>query len=344
MRWITAFAALAFCIGAAPPPTSDTVFFKNGDRLTGEFISLVKGKISFKAKLIGEVAFLSKDVSTLETASEQEIHGLDGSVVVAAVRPDEEGSVRTFAPGTGSGVQLRMQEIQAINPPSQEPDRLSGSITAGAEFERGNTHKNSAEVSFKSRYEYERHEVDLRVDYDGERTKNTDTRRWTTNDRNLIGILEYDYFFTPKAFVWAGTSAEKDGPSDLNLRLHLASGIGYRWANREDFKLSARIGPAWSKEDYDGSSRDDEFFAALLGWNLERLIFPRVRFFHNGRWYPSLEDFDDRQLWRTETGIRTDITSTVFFEAKVEWELDTEPASNTERQDTDYVLGLGYKF
>ena len=59
---------------------------------------------------------------------------------------------------------------------------------------------------------------------------------------------------------------------------------------------------------------------------------------------PSLRDFDDVQILTTETGLRFELIAGWFTEAKVRFELDTEPALDRERRDIKYILGLGWGF
>ena len=102
----------------------------------------------------------------------------------------------------------------------------------GAEFERGNTIKDSAYAQLRAGFESERHRISLRGSYDGERTTNTDTKTSTTQDRNIFGRFKYDYLFSRQNFWWIATSGEKDGPSDLDLRFIAGVGLGRDFYNR----------------------------------------------------------------------------------------------------------------
>jgi hypothetical protein len=337
---VIALATATTARGATPE--TDEVLLLNGDRLSGKLVSVVGGKVKFDSPVLGELEFDAKEIGTLTTVEPQQIHTADGGVIVDAARAGEAGSFRTAGTSTVGEQVLALAEVTAINPPVFEPE-WKGTLLGAAKFDRGNTHKNNAHAGLEAKYERERDAISFRARYTGERVKDTTTRLSTTTDRNLFGGLGYDFSLTEKAFWFAESSGEKDGPKDLDLRFIAGSGLGYRWFNRDDFKLSARAGLAWTSENY-SSRDDDDFLAGLLGWDLERLLLPRLLFFHHGSYLPSIEDFGDRELWKTETGLRADLTADVFLEAKVLWELDTEPASGAERQDTDYILGLGYKF
>lgn len=322
---------------------ADEIMFKNGDRLSGTVVSLVEGRMKFKSELAGDIEFAANEVDTFATGEPITLHLKDGTVLVDAVESDDPGLIRTQGTSAAGEVVVHLAETTAINPPVEDPN-WSGSLAAGANLERGNTHKNEAYVDLKARYEREKDTIAFRMSYEAERTKNTTTRQWTTNDRNLKGLLDYEYLLTRRVFGFVTTSGEKDGPSDLDLRYILGAGPGVRWFDRKDFLLSTRLGVTWTSENYSGPDRDEDYVGGLLWWDLERQLHARIRFFHHGRWLPDLSEFDDRQLWNLETGLRTDITSSVFLETKILWELDTEPASNTERQDVDYIFALGYRF
>jgi putative salt-induced outer membrane protein YdiY len=334
--WLAVLLA-GVCTSAA---RADEIMFKNGDRLSGTIVSLVEGRMKFRSELAGDLEFAASELDTFATAEPITMHLKDGTVLVDAVQSDDPGTVRTQGAGE---VVVNLAETTAINPPVQKPN-WSGSLAAGTTLERGNTEKDAGYIDVKGRYDRGRSRLSFRFSYDGERTKNKSTGDSTTIDRNLYGLLDYEYLLTKKLFWFVTTTSEKDGPSELNLRYVAGAGPGIRWFDREDFVISTRLGLTWTSENYSGTDRDDDYVGALLRWEVERQLLPRVGFFHSGLWLPSLKDFNDRQLWKVETGIRTDITSSVFLETKAIWELDTEPAAGTERQDVDYIFALGYQF
>ena len=139
------------------------------------------------------------------------------------------------------------------------------------------------------------------------------------------------------------TSAERDGPSDLDLRYLLGGGPGYRFVNRDDFNLTVRVGPAWVSENFNDESRDEDKASAALIWDMDRKLGDIFTLFAEGTFALSIESSDDA-LVRSETGVRAAVTRQIFLEGKVEWDWDSEPAEDAERQDVSYVFGVGYEF
>ena len=201
----------------AAPARADELLFKNGDRWSGKLVSLVEGKIRFKTDLVGELIVVAEEVRTLATDEPIEIHMQDGTTLVEAVNAAETGAGSFETRGeTVSGVlTLALAEMTSINPPEPE---WKGRALVGAELERGNTIKDSVYAELNMRFEGPVHRILTRASYDSERTTNTSTRENTTQDRNIFGRIRYENLFTERNYWWVGTSAEKDGPSDLDLR------------------------------------------------------------------------------------------------------------------------------
>ena len=237
-------------------------------------------------------------------------------------------------------VRFSLDAIEEINP---EPVRWHGRLSAGMAIPRGDTDSQDANVDFETTRRAEAHRIHLRAGYLGSREE-TDTSPASTSDRLYTAVARYDRFLTQKLFWLVGTDAERDGVADLDLRLITGPGLGYQFFERRDFEFYATLSLSWVHEDYEDDARDDDYAGGTLAWNLRRKLADSVDFFHRGKWVPSLKDFNDTQLLETETGIRTDLMKNWFFESRVRWNLNTEPSSGKERQDTRYIFGLGWGF
>jgi putative salt-induced outer membrane protein YdiY len=343
MRIVAAVAVLLIALELAGPARSDEILFKNGDRWSGKLISMVDAKLRFETDLVGPLEVPASEVLTFRTDEAISIHVRDGSVLVDAVVAADSGSVRTSGEGAAGERIVRLSDALAINPPPPEPPGWSGRALAGMKFERGNTIKDEANVDIKVARETEQSLIELRGLYDAERTTSRSTGESTTNDRKLFGQIRYDYHLGPKWLWWIGTSAEKDGPSDLELRFMAGGGPGYRFYARKDFKLSARIGTVWIREDFGDDTTDQDQLGAMLQWDFWRALSPVWSLFNIATFTQGLDEFDD-SLLKAEAGLRADLTRHFFFESKIVYEWDSETASDVERQDVDYILGIGYKF
>jgi putative salt-induced outer membrane protein YdiY len=303
------------------------------------------GKMKVDTELAGVLEVDAKKVMTFRTDEPIEIHQSDGTVFVDSIDTEDEGTVRTRGEGAAGERLVVLQDTVSINPQPPEAPGWEGSALAGAKFERGNTIKDEAYVDIRTAYEIGKSRIALRGTYDGERTTSRSTGASTTNDRNLFGRILYDYYFGERWFWWTGTSAEKDGPSNLDLRFMAGAGLGYKFWDRKDLKLHVRFGPSFVREDFrdDSSDSDEERVSAIAGWDFAWKLSPVWSYFNDGTFLQSLEDIDV-SLLKLETGLRGDVTEHIFVEGKIIYEWDSEIAQDAQRQDVDYILGVGYKF
>jgi putative salt-induced outer membrane protein YdiY len=315
---------------------ADQILFKNGDRLTGTVKTLTGGKLTFDTAILGKIEVAVSELDTFETDQPIELHLADGTVANERVVGGQAGGA-SFA---ASNQSFELDRIEAINP---EPVRWRGSLSAGLTVDRGDTESQDARLDFKTQRRWDVHRLKFSAGYEGKREGTSETDKQTT-ERRYYGRTGYDRFLTKKVFWFLAGDAERDGVADLDLRTITTSGLGYQIFDTSDLSLSVQGGPSWVREDYEDDSRDTDFMAATFLWNFEKKLGDEATLFHDGAWVPSLREFNDNQLLRTETGIRSKLVGSWFGEAKVRWTLDSEPASGKERQDTSYVFGVGWAF
>jgi len=130
---------------------------------------------------------------------------------------------------------------------------------------------------------------------------------------------------------------------DLDIRLIVGAGLGYQWVERDDLKFHAQAGLTWVSENFSNQTDDESYIAARLGCRLDHTFLSNVKFFGIVDWIPSLES-QNNQLINVSAGVRTYFTSSLYGEARVDWEWDSSPAQGAERQDATYLLGLGWTF
>lgn len=319
---------------------ADEVVFRNGDRLTGRVESLVSGTLHFASEMAGTVQLDVARVQALRMETPAEIHLPGSGAIQDVLVPDETagpGGVRVASLGRS----LPLEEVEAINPP--EPDRWKGRVTGGAAIQRGNAHTQGGHAAFETTRSTERHRLHLDAAWEAQRTRDQDTGEYETNRRRLVGGVKLDRRFGERGYAYVGTRAERDGVADLDLRLENGAGVGRDWVDREDLSFSTEAGLEWVREDYGDDAADDDFAAGRLAWNLHKRLVDGVAFFHDGSWVASLEDRHD-QIVETETGVRSELGAHLFLESKVRWRWDASPAADRDREDVDYLFGVGYDF
>jgi len=322
---------------SAGPLQADQVEFNNGDRLSGTILAMTAGKLTIETEMAGKLEIPLANVRTFSTADSIALHLSDGRIVQDSFAASGQGQVRP----SGAAQPLSLDLFEAINPP--EP-AWHGSLSAGAQFERGNAFTDAGHASFNTERDFEKNTLGFYGHYHGERNRNLDTGLSTTTKRNILAGARFDRSLSDRWSWFALTEYEKDGVQDLDLRIRAATGQTYHWWKGDRFGLSSDAGLSWVSSHFDDRTADEDYAALRTGWDLYWQIVDHTRFFHLGSWEPSLEDIVDVQLVKTTTGLRTSLTDSLFVEAKLLWDWNAEPAAGRKRRDADYIFALGYSF
>ena len=334
---------LLLALAAAGPVSADVVRFKNGDQLHGTVRRLTGGRLEITDTVAGTLKVDMIEVATFSTDESAELVMDDGSIVMQPVEDAEEGFVYVAALAPGGA--LALSEIREINPPYVHRVRYGGRIKGALEIDRGNKHETDLDVELVLNRETDWSLVRLRAEYEGERTKDLSTGERFTRERSYELGLRYNRSFERYGPVYAyvNNEWEKDFSKSLDPRIRIGSGLGYRWLNSDTVKFSTEAGLAWIKKDFSDDSDDEQYLAGRLAWVMERQLTPNLELFHDGTWTPSLDDNDDHII-EVDAGLRYFLTRAVFTEARVEWDYDSLPAQDSERQDVVYKFGVGYEF
>ena len=160
--------------------------------------------------------------------------------------------------------------------------------------------------------------------------------------RQTKGSAKYDYFFTPKTYALAQTSAENDYSADLNLRFIIGSGLGRQFIENTEHKFSAEAGLSWFDENY-YNSQDANYLAARAAYTWDWNIDKDWTLFNAGAIYPSLEDSQDVYA-NLDTRLKVVLTEKMFAQAQWVMDWDNTPATGKDRLDNRYLLTIGWSF
>jgi putative salt-induced outer membrane protein YdiY len=322
---------------------ADELVFNNGDRLSGTVVSLTEGKLTFDAELLGQIEVDAAQLQSLSTAEPIEIHMADGTVFRDQAVRGESGELRTAGSSPIGAQSFQLTALAAINPPPEEPIAWQGDVTAGLNFKRGNSIEDNGDFNLDALRESEQQRIRFETTYEGERVQD-DAGKGTTNERKIEGELKYDYFLGERWYWFARTRGEKDGVKKLDLRYSAGGGPGYRWWATERTSFDTEASFTWTSEHYEDSDDDEDYLGSLFSWRYNHRLTDSLRLFSKGDWLIDVEEWDDRFTVDAEFGLRNYLTSTLFLEAKIEWDYDAEPSGGTERRDTEYGFAIGYAF
>ncbi|MDR6957504.1 hypothetical protein J2W43_001480 [Pseudomonas brassicacearum] len=316
------------------PLLADTVWLKNGDKLTGKITVFDGGKLLIQTDYAGAVPIDWKQVKTLE--SDQQLLVKQDAYTgekAKALQAAEDGKV-TLANGDAPKT-VELASIQQILKPKPVVEDLvwKGNIDAALDYKRAENDTDDYDVDFKTSARHGRWRHNAEGEYNREFQDDVvSTDNWR---------LEYslDRFFTDKWFWQGRLNYKRDKVEDLARQRVVGTGPGYQFWDDELGAFS--LGSLLNRTDYeyrDGGK--DNFYSVAMKWDYNRyLIGKRVEFFTNGEVGKPLSDVAD-YAYDAEVGLRYKVTDWASLNLKAEKDV-IEGTEDSDLSKTRYTAGFG---
>lgn len=323
---------LALCV-APTPLFADTVWLKNGDKLTGTIQLFDSGKLLLKTDYAGTVTLDVKKIATLE--SQQVLLVKHGDFVgerAKSLKPAGQGQVELVNGGEPKVVELA--SISQMLPPKPLVQDLTwtGTLDFSADHKQAENDIKDYDIDLdtKARHGAWRHGIAAEYDHetkDGERK----------TDKVELGY-DLDRFITQK-FFWQGQlKYSHDRIEDLETQRTLGTGPGYQFWD-DELGAFAMTG-LFNRNDYvfaDGSS--EHFNSAAMEWDYRRYLSGKtLELYTQGELgAPFVDEID--YIIDTEAGLRYKLNSWAALSLKAEW--DKVASQHGDTNERRYLIGLG---
>lgn len=316
------------------PLLADTVWLKNGDKLTGKITVFDGGKLLIQTDYAGAVPIDWKQVKTLE--SDQQLLVKQDAYTgekAKALQAAEDGKV-TLANGDAPKT-VELASIQQILKPKPVVEDLvwKGNIDAALDYKRAENDTDDYDVDFKTSARHGRWRHNAEGEYNREFQDDVvSTDNWR---------LEYslDRFFTDKWFWQGRLNYKRDKVEDLARQRVVGTGPGYQFWDDELGAFS--LGSLLNRTDYeyrDGGK--DNFYSVAMKWDYNRyLIGKRVEFFTNGEVGKPLSGVAE-YAYDAEMGLRYKVTDWASLNLKAEKDV-IEGTEDSDLSRTRYTAGFG---
>ena len=335
-RCAALFVVSALSCGIAD---ADEVRLKNGDRLTGKVTAIEDGKLVVETDLFGTANIPVEAISALTTDKPVMIEFKKGGAATGRLSSTGGGTI-DLAGENDTRANFPLTAVKAMFPDGKVLERTfewTGRINLGGSQTRGNTETRAFNVDGEVKGRGEDDRVVASADYYRESSRGEDTAD------NARVAMQYDRFLTKKWFLYLQGSAERDDFADLNLRTTIGVGSGYQIFETERTKLSIEGGPTYVHEDLQ-MAEDRDFISARWAVNFEMHVFDKfAQLFHKNEGLVNLENTSD-VLIQSKQGVRIPFRDRFNITAQVNWDHDTEPPPESKKNDTKYILSLGYNW
>lgn len=330
------FSRTLLCLAlsvATTPLMADTVWLKNGDRLTGKIKFFDGGKLLLETDYGGSIPLDWKKIATLE--SDQELLIKEDAITgerAKSLQAAESGKVTLANGDTPKTIELASIE-QIMKPkPLIEDLTWKGNIDAALDYKRAENDTDDYDIDLKTQARHGLWRHNAEAGYNREFQDDV----VTTDNWNAEYALDR---FLDEHWFWQGRlEYKRDMVEDLARQRIVGTGPGYQFWDNElgAFSVAGLV----NRGDYEFANGEKEnFYSLSMKWDYNRyLVGKTVELFSNGEVGKPLANAADYTL-DAELGLRYKVTDWASLNVKAEKDLVS--GSEGELDETRYSLGFG---
>lgn len=315
------------------PVLADTVWLKNGDRLTGTIRVFDGSKLLLQTDYGGSIPLDWKKIATLESDHELlvKMGPVDGERAKSLLAA-EPGKV-TLANGDAPKTVELAQIEQIMKPkPLVEDFIWKGNVDLALDYKRAESDTDDYDVDIRTKARHGRWRHNAQADYNRELKNDVvSTDNWSTE-------YALDRFLTEKLFWQGRLEYKRDRVEELERQRTVGTGPGYQFWDDELGALS--VATLINRSDYSYSNGEqDRFYALSVKWDYNRyLIGKTVELFSSGEIGKPLAGVAEYAL-DAEVGLRYKVTDWASLNVKAE--KDRVSGAEGDLDETRYTLGFG---
>lgn len=316
---------------------ADTVWMKNGDRITGTISLLNNNRLVIDTNYAGTVTILWSQVATLETQSSLLIKShQEVQEKVQAIKPSNEGKLKLV---NGGIQEIALKDITQIIKPKKlhvEVDNLiwSGKINIALDSKKAEKNTTTFDIDFQTKLEH----GDWRHILSGEYNRKSSDGNVSTNNYAIDYTL--DHFITKQWFWQTNASYELDHVEDLHKQYTLGTGPGYQFWDDSlgAFSMSSLLN--MSRYEY-REKNNTNFGSYGIRWDYNRyLLGKNFELFTNGDIARPFNTNVAQYALDANAGIRYKLTDWASLNFRVNRNI-VSAQSDANINETRYIFGFG---
>jgi hypothetical protein len=332
-------AVLAISIPAIAADKTDVVIFLNGDRLTGEFKSLERGRLRFKTDATDTISIEWDDVAFLKSNQNIQVETENGVRYLGqlSITSDE----RRIIVETGSGpVGLDTEHVILMTPIEERGlDRIDGDISAGYNFAKADE-VTTTYLSVDLNYRAESRIFSL--DFDSLFSDSS------TNEpsQDLSLDLKYTRLLENRWLAGGIVTFERNDEHGLDLRTSIGGGGGRILHQSNNSSLSLIGGLLLSREKVSADVADENYVEAFatLAWDWFRFDTPELDLTTSLQIIPNLTDSGEYR-GEVEIEFKWEIVEDLFWALAISDSYDSKAElSGGENNDYSIITSVGWDF
>jgi putative salt-induced outer membrane protein YdiY len=347
--------ALIVLAGVGAAAEADVVILKNGDRVTGTFLSVRGSNLNLQTESLGNLTIPVARVAAVSFAASVTVVvrdqpplrgglalGLSGNWELT----DDNGITRTIGAGSVEVI-LPAERYQSLVDHMARPwEDWTGTANLGYSVQRGNQQTNTFSSSVDARRErppapiFARHG---RTNAHLTMLLSNAIEAGTSFGSNTISTsVRQDFLFTPGNFVFGIVQFDHVGTEGLSLRQTYGGGSGYDVSLTRRGTASLFAGLTLVRELF-STGGDQQTAQLLAGEKVRFQLTPRVRLDHTVNAYSNLTILGQYHF-DTRTGLDVKLTNRFSLNTGLIDLYLTNPAPGSRRNNFALTTGIGATF
>jgi len=315
----------------------DTIYFQNGDRITGEVKALENNQLRLSTDDAGTIRVEWSKIDSVKILNNMRIVLDAGNIMYGKILPaGETGFCYIW---TREGYPLRMELLRIVSLSllqDQFLSRLNGTLSSGFSYVKASR---VMQLSINGSVEYQAEKNLLRLSYDGIFTREPNT----ANSQRQNGGVSFMRLFPKNWFLVSSVTGENNSELGLDLRTTLSLGVGNSIIYSNFSRLYLATGIQGNNER--SAENNQNNVEGLLVGDYSIFIYdnPEVSFNLSGQLIPSLTT-----LGRVRANIDSSLKWEIFKDFYLKWtfyyNFDSQPLSETAEKNDWAVTLLGVEY
>ncbi|HET6564652.1 MAG TPA: DUF481 domain-containing protein [Xanthomonadales bacterium] len=327
-----------YSLPAVAAPKTDVVVLKNGDKVTGEIKSLLRGQLELSTDHMGTILIEWAQVQQVLSNTGQSIELTNGTRFFGTLeKPRTESFVRINTKEGAVGV--ASDDIVSMYPVETSLwDRLDVSARVGFSWDKSSK-VGKYSVGLDGSWRDPRFVTRANFQTDITTQENIDDSQRTVFNINHMRFLQNKRF--------RGIFGNLESNDELGIELRTLAGAGYGWIpiRSQRTLLTLMGGLAVNREKPEEGESDTQLEAVgSFLWDYFMFSHPERNIAVNFNVYPSLTDVG-RYRVNFDTVMKIELVSDLYFDITAYASYDNRPVSESASQsDYGVTSGLGYNF
>jgi hypothetical protein len=318
---------------------NDTIYLRNGDRITGELKKFEYGLLNLSTEAMKTISIEFEDINTIHSAKFFDIRTTTGNRYFGHLMKSKVLATVNIITFTDT-IPKRLWDIVTITPIKQTFfQKIDGSVDFGLSYSKAS---DVFQCSANLQATHRTINYATKFNLSSILTDNGDEGVSRNNDIG-IGLTR---FLPNKWFARATAQGQENTELDLDFRLQGGIGGGYDFIRNNSIRFYGMAGLVANHEKTISSSVVSDNIEALLAAQFKWFQYrtPKIDITTNFELYPSLT-INDRVRFEYDIAAKYELIKDLFFNLQFYGSSDSKPSSGgTSKSDWGIITSIGYTF